>query len=217
MIIRTFRLMLAAVWGCWMLPLGLFAQAPEIGTPAFPFTLTDTNGNAHTLDDYQGKLVVLEWTNFDCPYVQRYLERDVIQALHRSYAAREDIVWLSIVSSAPGREGHYSGAVMNERATAAKVQSDAILIDASGDVGKAYGAKTTPHLIILTPEGNIAYDGTLDNDMRGDLEGTDAYEAYAVPALEAVRQGQAVAIAQTVPFGCPIWYADVVDPRQNRN
>src|SRR5690606_22556439 len=150
-------------------PLGLVAAAalviagatPEFGADradrAPDFTLTDTRGNVHTLSDYAGQWVVLEWLNYECPFVGKYYDSGSMQHLQEHYTGL-GVVWLSIVSSAPGEQGHYPPDEMNARTEAHGGKQTAILMDPTGEVGRAYGARTTPHMFVITPQGEIVYN-----------------------------------------------------------
>ncbi|MEL6445453.1 MAG: redoxin domain-containing protein [Bacteroidota bacterium] len=178
-------------------------DGPEIGAAAPAFTLTDTNGTEHALADFAGQYVILEWLNFDCPFVKRHYQTGNMQQLQQR-AAENDVVWLSIVSSAPGKQGHFSNEVMNERAAQVEAQQAAILMDESGTVGRAYEAATTPHMYVIAPDGTLIYKGGIDDKPRGPIaEATD----YVGAAVEAHMQGEPVAVPTSVPYGCSVKYA----------
>src|SRR5690606_27842840 len=143
---------------------GLPADLPDAPAegPAPDFTLTDTDGRSHTLSDYRGRTVVLEWLNYECPYVRKHYEGRNMQALQERYTGR-GVVWLSLVSSAPGEQGHYANDEMNRRTRAHGGRQTAVLMDPTGTVGRAYGARTTPQMVVITPAGEIAYNGAIDD------------------------------------------------------
>ncbi|MEM9997119.1 MAG: thioredoxin family protein [Bacteroidota bacterium] len=180
------------------------SSGPEIGAAAPEFTLTDTNGNEHALSDFAGKYVVLEWLNYDCPFVKRHYNDGNMQGL-QGMAAENDMIWLSIVSSAPGEQGHFSNDVMNERAAQVEAQPTAILMDESGTVGRMYEAATTPHMYVIAPDGTLIYKGGIDDKPRGPAAEATNYVQAAVTAHMA---GEAVAVPTSPPYGCSVKYAD---------
>ncbi|MEM8600771.1 MAG: thioredoxin family protein [Bacteroidota bacterium] len=185
------------------LPSPATPEGPEIGAAAPAFTLVDTNGNEHALSDFAGKYVVLEWLNFDCPFVKRHYEGGNMPGL-QARAAENDVVWLSIVSSAPGKQGHFSNEVMNQRAEEVNAQQAAILMDESGAVGQAYAAATTPHMYVIAPDGTLIYKGGIDDKPRGPVEEATNYVEAAV---QAHIQGDPVAMPTSPPYGCSVKYA----------
>ena len=192
---------------------GATAVAPEGGegagedepeNPAPDFTLTDLDGNQHTLSALRGKIVVLEWFNPGCPFV-RYAHAD---GPLRDLAARhmaEGVVWLAINSGAGGKQGH--GADTNRKAAAEWKMEHPLLLDETGAVGKAYGAKTTPHMYVIDPRGSLVYRGALDNAPLGKVP-SEGHTIYVNEALAAVREGRAVEVDETKPYGCSVKYAD---------
>jgi peroxiredoxin len=175
----------------------------EIGKAAPTFTLTDTDGKTHALQQYldDGKVVVLEWFNPQCPFVVKHHEHN--STMHDTYKAfaDEDVVWLAINSGAPGKQGH--GLDLNKKMKTEWEMAYPILMDESGDVGRMYEAKTTPHMFVITAEGVLAYDGAIDNNRSprtvGDVN-------YVHNALKAVLAGETVAEAKTRPYGCSVKY-----------
>jgi peroxiredoxin len=179
-----------------------------LGQPAPDFELTDTTGKTHKLSDYAGKIVVLEWFNPECPIAKRYHDPEArgYDAAHDMRATFEklgdDIVWLAINSGAPGNQG--AGLEKNQAAIEAFGIPYPVLLDESGDVGRAYQAETTPHMYVITAEGVLAYAGAIDNGnsrANGD-------ENYVVEAVAAVRAGRPCDPAQTAPFGCSVKYGN---------
>ncbi|MFN3596665.1 MAG: thioredoxin family protein [Rubricoccaceae bacterium] len=179
------------------------AQTPDT---APGFTLTDTNGNTHRLIDYRGKTVVLEWLNYDCPFVRKHYATGNMQRLQATYTGR-DVVWLAVVSSAPGEQGYFSATEMNRRTREQNGRATAVLLDPTGQVGRAYGARTTPHMYVINPQGQIVYNGAIDDrptSAQADVEGA---RNYVSEALEAVLSGRPVPTARTQPYGCSVKYA----------
>ncbi len=175
-----------------------------IGKPAPGFSLPDTNGNTVTLAAQQGKWVVLEWTNPECPFVRKHYGKGHMQKLQETYVAR-DVVWLSIGSSAPGKEGNYAPAKWNEIQKERNAHPTATLLDPDGTVGRAYGAKTTPHMFVIDPTGTLVYQGAIDDHSSpfGDPSGA---RNYVAAALDEGMTGKPVTTASTKPYGCGVKY-----------
>jgi hypothetical protein len=184
-----------------------FIAAPALaaapGGAAPDFTGIDSNGVSHTLSDYKGKTVILEWTNHGCPYVQRHYEGNM-QALQADLNTGDDVVWLSVISSAPGEQGYVEAAEANELTQSRGASPDAVILDPEGAIGRLYEAKTTPQLVLIDAEGVLQYDGAIDDSQRG-----PAAEAnnYLRAAMDAVAEGRAPDPAQTAPYGCSVKYS----------
>jgi peroxiredoxin len=180
------------------------ALAVAPGNPAPDFTLTDTEGNVHTLSEYlgEGKIVVLEWFNPDCPFIVKHHKTFRTMAETRERFAEHGLVWLAINSGAPGLQGH--GLERNQRAVKEFEMTFPVLLDPAGDVGRAYGAKTSPHMFVITPEGTVVYNGAIDDDRSAAKLGDTNHVAEA---LAAVVAGEPVAVAETRPYGCSVKYA----------
>ena len=176
---------------------------PADDAPAF--TLADTYGQQHTLSDYEGQWVVLEWLNYDCPFVRKHYNGDNMQALQEQYTG-EGVVWLSIVSSAPGLQGNFSNDGMNARTAEHGGHQTAVLIDADGTVGHAYGARTTPHMFVINPDQEIVYNGAIDDRPSPDPATLDGATNYVSGALNAAMAGDSVSPASTQPYGCSVKY-----------
>ncbi|MBV9732171.1 MAG: redoxin domain-containing protein, partial [Verrucomicrobia bacterium] len=153
---------LCLVFGVLALSAGAALAGVEVGQPAPNFSLPDTNGQTHQLSQYKGKWVVLEWYQPDCPFVRKHYGSGNMQALQKEFTAK-GVVWLSIDSSAPGQEGNYPADKLNEIASGQGVARTALLLDPDGKVGHAYGAKTTPDMYIINPEGKLVYEGAIDS------------------------------------------------------
>lgn len=169
------------------------------------FTLTDTNGTEHSLSDFEGKTVVLEWFNAGCPFVKKHYSKGNMQGLQSEYTEK-GVVWLTIVSSAPGKQGHGSAADHNSKMSEWKMAPTAILIDEDGTVGKSYGAKVTPHMYIISPEGEIVYNGAIDSKRSTSANDIPDATNYVKEALDAMMAGEAIEIANTQPYGCSVKY-----------
>ena len=182
------------------------AAAAAVGSPAPTFSLASSGGSTVGLGDQRGKIVVLEWTNHDCPYVRKHYDSGNMQGLQKE-ATGQGVVWLTIISSAPGTQGFVSAGQANELTTSRKAAPTAVLFDPTGTVGKAYGATNTPHMYVITKDGVLAYAGAIDDKpttRRSDVEGA---QNYVRPAVAAVAAGQPVRMPVTRAYGCTIKYA----------
>lgn len=177
----------------------------EIGKAAPDFTLTDSYGKSHSLSDFKGKLVVLEWVNFDCPFVVKHYSSDNMQNLQKKYTGK-DVVWLSINSSAPGKQGNFTLDEINVRIKERDAKMTAYLVDESGETGKLYGAKTTPHLFIIDKEGNLVYAGAIDDKKSTSQSDIETSKNFVSSALDELLSGKAVSTPSTVPYGCSVKY-----------
>jgi peroxiredoxin len=182
-----------------------FAQV-EVGKPAANFSLPDTNGKTHSLADLKGKYVVLEWYQPDCPFVRKHYRSGNMQSLQNEYTEK-GVVWLSINSSAPGEQGNYPADKLNEFAAKDGAARTALLLDPSGDVGRSYGAKTTPDMYIIDPKGILIYKGAIDNKRSTDLDDVKIATNYVKSALDAALAGKPVSPTSTQPYGCSVKYA----------
>ncbi|MBN8520765.1 MAG: thioredoxin family protein [Alphaproteobacteria bacterium] len=182
------------------------AQAAiEIGKPAPEFTATDTNGKTHKLSDFKGKNVVLEWTNPGCPFVIKHYDVGNMQKLQEKYTA-EGVIWLSINSSAAGKEGNMTPEESNKYITEQKSKETARIIDADGTIGKLYDAKTTPHMFVIDKDGNVAYMGAIDSDSSFKSEKIEGATNYVSAALDALLADKPVETTSTKPYGCSVKY-----------
>ncbi|MBC8008971.1 MAG: redoxin domain-containing protein [Burkholderiales bacterium] len=189
---------------------GLFVAAvlgaATVGEPAPAFTLTDLDGKTHSLSDFKGKTVVLEWVNPECPFVMKHYEGSGNIPATQKTAAADGVVWLQINSAGPGNQGDYDAA--KAKAWQAKTSSAAAayLRDSTGTTGKAYGAKTTPQIVVINPEGTLVYNGAIDSIRSAEAADIAKAENYALSALAAVKAGKPVEKATTKPYGCGIKY-----------
>lgn len=177
----------------------------ELGKQAPNFTLTDSKGITHNLSDFKGKYVVLEWINFDCPFVKKHYDGDNMQNLLKAYRDK-GVVWLSICSSAPEKQGNFDNAEINKRIASLKANMNAYLIDADGKVGKMYGAKTTPNMYVISPSGELIYAGAIDSIKSTDKEDVAKAENYIKSALDEAMSGKAIKTKSTQPYGCSVKY-----------
>jgi peroxiredoxin len=184
---------------------GTAFAAPEVGQPAPAFTLTDSNGQSHNLADFKGKFVVLEWLNHGCPFVKKHYDSNNMQNLQKEYTGK-DVVWLSIVSSAPGKQGHMSPAETNAAKAEKGSAATAVLLDEDGTVGKLYDAKVTPALYVINPEGNLIYAGAIDDKKSVDAADVEGATNYVKQALDEALAGQPVSTSKTEAYGCAVKY-----------
>ncbi|MCB1923633.1 MAG: thioredoxin family protein [Gammaproteobacteria bacterium] len=178
---------------------------PQVGQPAPDFSAVDSAGKRHQLSDYRGRTVVLEWTNHDCPYVRKHYGAGNMQAQQRD-ATASDVVWLSIISSAPGKQGHVSGTEADRLTRERTASPSAVLLDESGEVGRLYGAKTTPHMFVIDGDGVLRYMGGIDSVASADAADIARAEPYVRTALAQLQVGQPVQPAVTRPYGCSVKY-----------
>lgn len=177
----------------------------EIDKSAPNFTLMDSYGKPHKLSDYKGKYVVLEWINYGCPFVKKHYDSKNMQSLQKEYTAK-GVIWLSICSSAEGKEGNYSNEEINKRSKEYGLASNAYLIDASGNVGKMYGAKSTPHMFIVDPNGNLVFAGGIDDKTTPDIEDIKIAKNFIKVNLDAALAGKPLPIKTSKPYGCSVKY-----------
>ena len=183
------------------------AATPEIGTPAPAFAGTDSSGERISLEAYRGRTVVLEWTNHQCPYVAKHYGAKNMQALQAD-AARDGVVWLQVISSAPGLEGHLSGpdaAAMNSKRSASPAR---VIIDADGAIGRKYAARHTPTMAVIDGDGALAYYGAIDSDSDWHPDSIKGAKNHVRAALADLKAGRPVATAKTRAYGCSVKYAD---------
>jgi peroxiredoxin len=186
----------------------LFAgETARVGEESPSFSLKDYKGTTHNLSDYEGKYVVLEWINYDCPFVKKHYETDNMQSLQREFT-KKGVIWLSICSSAEGKYGYFSSEEIEKRRNAWKTAETAVLIDASGSVGKMYNAKTTPDMVVISPDQEVIYMGAIDNIASADQADVKKAENYVSQALKAAMSGKEVEVKSSKPYGCSIKYAN---------
>jgi len=181
--------------------------APVIGKPAPVFSVPGADGVTHSLGQYAGKTVVLEWTNSGCPYVQKHYRSGAMQTLQKT-ATTDGVVWLTVLSSAPGKQGYLAPPAAKTWKVSTGAGSTALLLDPTGYVGKAYEAKTTPHMYVIDKAGRLVYMGGIDDKPSADPASLKGATNYVVAALADVKAGRAVATPVTKSYGCSIKYAD---------
>lgn len=192
-----------------VLAAGLFAalsaHAATVGQPAPAFTVTDTKGVTHNLADFKGKTVVLEWHNPKCPFVVKHYEPKNMQGQQQA-ATGDGVVWITVNSGAPGKQGHMSAEEANTLMASKGAAYSAYVIDAEGTVGKAYAAKTTPHMYVIDAEGVLRYNGAIDSISSGDQADIPKATQYVTQALAELKAGKPVSVPTTQPYGCSVKY-----------
>ncbi len=179
--------------------------ASEVGKAAPVFTVKTAKGTEVSLADYKDKVVVLEWLNFECPFVKKHYSSKNMQNLQAAYAEK-GVVWLSVNSSAEGKQGYLEAAKLLEKATSEGSKSTEILVDTDGKIGKAYDAKVTPHMMIIGKDGKIAYSGAIDSSPSVKADDVATAEKTFANALDAVLAGKEVTNATNKPYGCGVKY-----------
>ncbi|MDB5048272.1 MAG: Peroxiredoxin [Fibrobacteres bacterium] len=197
----------ASVFAATQSPEAAAVVAPRPGATAPDFTLPDAAGKTHSLSQYRGKWVVLEWVNYDCPFVKKHYGSGNMQKLQKA-SRDKGAVWLSINSSAPGKQGHFEGQELAKRMADVKAQPDAYLLDPDGKVGLSYKAKTTPTMFVINPDGKVVYAGAIDDKPSTDQEDIPKATNYVQAALDAGLAGKPVATASTKSYGCGVKYKD---------
>jgi peroxiredoxin len=181
------------------------ADSPAVGTNAPDFSLTDSKGKTQSVSQYKGKYVVLEWFNPECPFVKKHYGSGNMQKLQEEFTSK-GVVWLSIDSSAPGLEGHLTADQANAKMTEWKTKQTAFVLDPDGKAGQAYGAKNTPHMFVINPEGKIVYEGAIDSKASANPSDIAGATNYVKVALEESLAGKTVSNANTKPYGCSVKY-----------
>ena len=189
-----------------VLAVSAVAYSAKVGDPAPAFAGTDTKGTVHRLSDFKGKFVVLEWHNQGCPYVKKHYGSGNMQRLQKAWTAK-GVVWLTIISSAPGTQGHVTAQQADAYAREQQAAPTAVLLDPSGEIGRAYDAKTTPHMFVIDPTGRLIYNGAIDDKPTTDTADVTTAQNYVSAALSAAMAGQPVATAASKPYGCSVKYA----------
>jgi hypothetical protein len=185
-----------------------FAQAtPFKLNDVIPATLTvtDAAGKNHEFSSFRGKPVVLEWTNYDCPFVKKHYGVGNMQKLQKDYTAK-GVTWLSVISSAPGKQGALTAAEAPKAIEDAGFSGTAVVLDPSGTLGRQFGAETTPHMFVLDATGKLVYRGAIDSIPSFNADDIQKADNYVAQALDAVLVGKSVATAQTKAYGCSVKY-----------
>lgn len=181
------------------------AAAPEVGKPAPAFTVKDMHGKERSLGEFKGKYVVLEWHNQSCPFVKKHYDTGNMQTLQKELTGK-GAVWLSVISSAPGKQGYVTAEEEAKYLAEKQASPTAVLFDPEGTVGKAYGAKTTPHMYVIDAEGVLVYAGAIDDNPSSDAADVATAKNYVRAAYEEASAGKPVTTASTAPYGCGVKY-----------
>jgi peroxiredoxin len=199
------KLLLTAVVATFIAGVIYAADVPPVGTAAPDFSLTDSNGKAHSLSQYKGKYVVLEWFNPECPFVKKHYGSDNMQKLQQEYTSK-GVVWLTIDSNAPGAEGNMTPEQAQKIMSSWKTHQTALLLDSESKVARSYGAKNTPDMIVINPEGKIVYEGAIDNKATPNPNDIPSSTNYVKAALDESLAGKPVSNPTTKPYGCSVKY-----------
>jgi len=184
----------------------ILMSAPRIGEPAPDFSAMASNGKTYRLSDFRGKFVVLEWHNNGCPYTRKHYESGNMQRLQKEWTAK-GVAWFTVISSAPGTQGYMTPDQENAYITKMGAAPTAALLDPNGDLGHLYDAKTTPHMIIINPQGIVIYDGAIDDHATSDANDIPNSKNYVSMALEDAMAGKPVSVQTSKPYGCTVKYA----------
>ncbi len=184
---------------------GFTTDKAAINKPAPDFSLKAADGKTYSLSDFKGKYVILEWINFDCPFVRKHYKSGNMQNLQKKYTGK-GVIWLSINSSAPGKQGNFPAEEVNRRLQKQGASPTAYLFDPSGTVGRAYGAKTTPHMYLIDPEGVLVYAGGIDDIRSTKISDIPKAKNYVSLVLEAALAGKPLPVQSTRPYGCSVKY-----------
>ena len=189
-----------------LVPSAAIAQV-KVGTQAPEFSATDSHGQSHSLSQYRGKYVVLEWHNHDCPYTRKHYVSGNMEALQKEWTAK-GVVWFTVISSAPGQQGYMTDAAENAYLEQMHAMPTAVLMDPEGKLGHLFAAKTTPEMYVIDPEGKLIYEGAIDNRPTPDVSDIKGADNYLSDALTAAMAGKPVADPATRPYGCSVKYAN---------
>jgi len=176
-----------------------------VGESAPEFTLTDMTGTQQSLSEFKGQFTVLEWVNPDCPFVRKHYDSGNMQQLQQRYTG-QGVVWLSINSSAAGKQGHLTTETAQQFVKERVAHPTAVLLDPDGAVGRRYGAKTTPHMFIIDPKGILIYAGAIDDIASSDPSDIPKAVNYVAAALEEAMAGRTVSVKESRPYGCSVKY-----------
>jgi AhpC/TSA family len=179
----------------------------QIGKPAPNFKANDVNGQVVSLSDFRGKTVVLEWNNPECPFVRKHYSSGNMQKTQAA-AKKEGVVWLTINSSAPGKQGHVDGVKAKSMIATQQAQPTAYLLDPQGKLGNGYGAKTTPHMYIINPRGTLVYMGGIDDKPSPNPADVNGARNHVLTALSELKAGKPVSVPTSRPYGCAVKYKD---------
>ena len=205
---RTLLVGAAAVGAGAVLLNGAAFATVATGSRAPEFSVQDASGRTRTLAEFAGRTVVLEWTNHGCPYVRKHYDSNTMQTLQRD-AIGDNIVWLQVISSRPGAQGYLDGAGVAARLRTDNAAPTATLLDAAGVMGRAYGARTTPHMYVINPQGVLVYQGAIDDRPSARPASLEGATSHVRAALADLAAGRAVQVSDTTPYGCSVKYEGV--------
>jgi peroxiredoxin len=186
---------------------GSAAQVARVGQAAPAFTGKDSQGKMQSLAEYRGKYVVLEWTNRDCPYTKKQYDSGNMQALQQKWTGK-GVVWFTVLSSAKGEDGYLNATDENAQLAQVRAHPTAAILDPSGEIGRLYSAKTTPHMFVIDPTGKLIYAGAIDDKATTDTSDVKVAKNYVSAALTEAMAGQPVEVASTRPYGCSVKYGN---------
>ena len=201
---NSIKVSAAALLGTVLLAGTASAKIPT-GTTVSDMQVTDSNGTVHNLSDFAGKNVVLEWTNEGCPYVKKHYKSGNMQALQKE-ATADGAIWLSVISSAPGKQGFKTGDEANAHVLETGAAPTAVILDAAGTKGRTFSAKTTPHMYVIDASQTLVYQGAIDDDRSADPSKAKTAKNFVRAALDAIETGTPIATAETTPYGCSVKY-----------
>ena len=190
-----------------LLPIAAIAQTARVNAPAPDFIATDSHGQSHSLDQYKGKYVVLEWHNQGCPFTRKHYESGNMQNLQREWT-QKGVVWFTVISSVPGSQGYVTPSQENDYMAKMRAVPTAALLDPDGKLGRLYAARTTPDMYVIDPQGKLIYSGAIDNRPTPDQADIQGADNYVADALTAAMAGKAVAMPYTRAYGCSVKYRD---------
>jgi peroxiredoxin len=197
--------LLLSLFACLVSTALFAADSPPVGSTAPDFSVTDSKGKTHALAQYKGKYVVLEWFNPECPFVKKHYGSGNMQKLQEEFTGK-GVVWLTIDSSAPGTQGNLTPEQANAKIAEWKAHSTALLLDPDGKAGRTYGAKNTPHMFIINPEGKLIYEGAIDSKATPNPADIASSTNYVKVALDESLAGKTVTTPSSRPYGCSVKY-----------
>jgi peroxiredoxin len=203
--LRVCATLLAASWSAGFASPTQAGEAPHIGSAAPDFVGTDTSGKSVALKNLRGRIVVLEWSNNQCPFVGKHYRSGNMQSLQKE-ATQQGIVWLTVLSSAPAEQGNVTAAEADELTRSRGAAPTAVILDPSGAIGRAYGARTTPHMFVIDKAGTLVYMGGIDDKPTTDVADIPTAKNYVRLALAAIASGTPVQDPVTRPYGCSVKY-----------
>ncbi len=201
------RRILSTITLALLLLTSMSAHAVKVGDFAPDFTGTDSNGKTQSLSEYKGKYVVLEWSNRDCPYTRKHYSSGNMQSLQKEWTAK-GVIWLTILSSAPGQEGYVTASEENAQLAKVHAVPSAAILDPTGTIGREYEAKTTPHMFVIDPTGKLIYAGAIDDHPSDEVADIKISKNYVSEALIQAMSGGAVTTSYTRPYGCSVKYGE---------